>query len=264
MGYGVFFDHLKKEARRREIPLSAVAEGAKALGVDRATLDAKNLSRDLPAITENGIRVNIVYCVCGLIHGKELDAALRAAEDTAKADGNVLMLVPGFYEEGQSYQNALKNAVPLLERVVRECKALGIHPTIEDFGGRLTPYSLIPQIKEFLDAVEGLQFVFDSGNILYHRQDPLALWDATEDRIVAIHAKDLTLRPQEGLKSTLSPARDELWPTAFGDGDLPAEELRRRISDKQIPPELITFEHDGAGAPDTLEFLRRSVAFLKG
>ena len=264
MGYGVFFDHLKKEAQRRDCPLSAVAEGAKALGVDRVTLDAKNLSRDLPAITENGMQVNIAYCICGLIHGTELDVALRAAEDTAKADGKILMLVPGFYEEGQSYQNALKNAVPLLERVVRECKALGIHPTIEDFGGRLTPYSLVPQIKDLLDEVEGLEFVFDSGNILYHRQDPLALWDATADKIVAIHAKDLTRRPQEGLKATLSPARDELWPAAFGEGDLPAAELRRRIRDKGIPPERITFEHDAGGAPDTLEFLRRSVAFLKG
>jgi sugar phosphate isomerase/epimerase len=264
MGYGIFFDHLKKEAQRRNCPLPQIIEGAKALGADRATLDAKNLSRDLPVLTENGMRINIVYCVCGLIHGKELDAALQAAEDTAKAGGKILMLVPGFYEEGQSYRSALQRAVPLLKRVVAECGGLGICPAIEDFGGRLTPYSLVPQIKGILDEVEGLQFVFDSGNVLYHRQDPLALWDATEDRIVAVHAKDLTTRPQEGISPVLSPARDELWPAAFGEGDLPAAELRRRIRDKGIPPEGITLEHDGAGAPDTLEFLRRSVAFLKG
>ena len=81
---------------------------------------------------------------------------------------------------------------------------------------------------------------------------------------MAVHAKDLTLRPQEGCKPNLAPTRDLLWPTAFGEGDLPAAEIRRRIAEKKIPPEGITLEHDGGGAPNTLEFLRRSVAFLKG
>lgn len=264
MGYGVFLGHLKSEAKRRNRPLSEILEQAKALDVDHVTLDAASLAQDLPVLRENGVKINLVYCVCNLVQGKDLDQALRAAEDTAKADGKVLMLVPGFFEEGQSYADALQKASPLLKRVVRECKSLGIHPTIEDYGGRFTPYSLIPHIQGFLEEVEGLEFVFDSGNVLYHRQNPLALWDATEDRIVAVHAKDLTLRPQEGCKPNLAPTRDLLWPTAFGEGDLPAAEIRRRIAEKKIPPEGITLEHDGGGAPDTLEFLRRSVAFLKG
>ena len=264
MGYGVFFGHLKKEAERRCCPLSEIMAQAKALDVDRITLDAASLPRDLPAITENGMKVNIVYCICNLVQGKELDLALQAAEETAKAEGTVLMLVPGFFEEGQSFSDAKKKALPLLKRVVKECNALNIHPTIEDFGGRLTPYSLIPHISALLEETEGLEFVYDSGNILYHRQDPLDLWDKTADRIVAIHAKDLTLTPQPGLQPSLSPARDLLWPVAFGEGDLPGAEIRRRIQTAGIPPELITFEQDAAGAPDTLEFLRRSVAFMKG
>ena len=262
MGYGVFFAHLQQEAIRRGEPLSVLLSAAKDLGVDRVTESVDRLPEILPHVTEAGMKVNIVYCVSRLVQGEDLVRNLQAAEMTAKAGGSSLMLVPGFYENGLTDEDALRNSVPLIKQIVQACRSLGIHVAIEDYGGKFTPYSTVPQIVNFLDAADGLEFVFDSGNILYHKQDPLALWDATEDRIVGIHAKDLALTGREE-DSVLTPAGERLYPTAFGAGALPGAELCRRIAKKGIVPEKITFEHDRGGAPDSLEFLRRSVAFFK-
>ena len=61
----------------------------------------------------------------------------------------------------------------------------------------------------------------------------------------------------------MTPAGDFLYPTWFGGGLLPAKELVRRIREKGIPRESMTFEHDGGGNPDTLEFLRKSVKTME-
>ena len=263
MGYGIFLGHLSSEAKRRGADLSVLLSAAKESGVDRVTESSDHLPELLPRITEAGLGVNIVYCVSRLVQGEDLERNLRAAELTARAGGKILMMVPGFYENGLTDTDALKNSVPLMKQIAGACRDLGIYAAIEDYGGRFTPYSTVPQILNFLEAVPELKFVFDSGNLLYHRQDPLELWDAVEDRIVGIHAKDLSFASPHEEGCVLSPSGDWLRPSAFGAGALPGEELCRRISRLGIPPELITFEHDGGGAPDTLEFLRRSVAFFR-
>ena len=264
MGYGIFYSHLEGEAARRNRPVEEILKEAAALGADRLTLSDTALPEALPHIKAAGCGVNILYCVCQLIHGEDLDKAKAAAHAAAEAGAEILMLVPGFYREGQTFQDALKTAAPLISEIVSLCDGLGIHCAIEDYGGYLTPYSLVPQIREFLAAVTGLKFVYDSGNILYHRQDPLELWDATVDRIVGVHGKDLSFVPSEGSVETLTPARDRMYPTAFGSGALKSEEIRARIRALRIPPERITFEHDGNGAPDSFEFLRKSLEFIRG
>lgn len=264
MGYGIFYSHLKSEAARRNRPVEEILREAADLGADRLTLSDTALPEALPHIKAAGCGVNILYCVCGLIHGEDRDKARAAAHSAAEAGAEILMLVPGFYREGQTFREALQTATPLISEIVRLCDRLGIRCAIEDYGGKLTPYSLIPQIREFLAAVPGLKFVFDSGNALYHRQDPLALWDATADRIVGIHGKDLSFLPSEGCGGTVTPARDRMYPTAFGSGALKSAEIRDRIRALGIPPERITFEHDGDGAPDALEFLRKSIEFMQG
>ena len=265
MGYGIFFSHLKKEALRRggEVALPRVLAEAKALGADRITDDAATLNQHLPLLREAGMGVNIVYCVSRLIHGEDLSATLQAAEDTAKAGGTILMLVPGFYENGLTDDQALRNAAPLVKEVVRVGNGLGIHVTMENYGGRKTPYSTVPQIVRWLDAVEGLEFVYDSGNLLYHRQDPMELWDAARDRIAGVHLKDLSDRPEGEQAPITTPAGDVRYPTWFGGGLLPAKQIVRRIREKGIPPQAVTFEHDGNGAPDTLEFLKKSIETMK-
>jgi len=265
VGYGIFYSHLMNEAARRGCTIEEALKRSAALGADRMTLSDDALPEALPHIRRAGCGVNIVYCVCGLIHGEEGDKAAQAAKAAAEAGAEILMLVPGFYREGQSFGEALKNATPLLRETVKVCEGLGIDCAIEDYGGLLTPYSLTAHVEEMLRAADGLKFVYDSGNLLYHRQDALALWDATADRIVGIHAKDLSFRPAGPQAPwTLTPARDRMYPTFFGGGALPAEEIRNRIRRAGIAPERITLEHDEGGAPDTFEFLRKSLEFLNG
>lgn len=263
MGYGVFLSHLLSEGKRRGCAPEQILAQAKAMGVDRVTESDEKLPQYLPLLQEAGFRPNIVYCVSRLVHGEDLEKNLRAAELTAKAGGTILMMVPGFYQNGLTDEEALRNGAPLLKEVVRACQSLGIHAAIEDYGGEFTPYSTVKQVVRMLDAAEGLEFVYDSGNILYHREDPLALWDATADRIVGIHAKDLAPAPLPNTKAYPTPAGDWICPTAFGAGMLPAAEICHRIGQKGIRPEDITLEHDGNGAPDTLDFLRRSLAFFE-
>lgn len=264
MGYGIFYEHLAGEAHRRGCSVVEMLNAAAAMGVDKVTLSDGNLPKALPHLEQTECKVNTVYCVCGLIHGEDIEKLRNAAQGAAQAGAQVLMAVPGFYREGQIFAQALQAAVPLLREAVRFCGDLGLDCAIENFGSYKTPYSLVPQIKEMLLSVEGLKFVYDTGNSLYHRQDPLLLWEETADRLAGIHIKDLSLTPIPGGKPLISPLGEALYPTAFGGGDLPSAALRERMKAANLPKERITFEHDGNGDPDTLQFLRNSLEFFHG
>lgn len=264
MGYGVFYGHLAAQAARLggQEHLPELLHEARRIGVDRLTVDGARADEAYARAKETGMGINIVYYVNRMIHGEGLAETLRVAERAAFQGAAVLMIVPGFYEGGLTDREALKNAAPLLRETVRVGNSLGLDVTVENFGGKRTPYSTVGQIEALLASVEGLGYVFDSGNALYHRVDPLALWEATKERCVAVHAKDLAETGDETYRVE-TPSGDTLYPCAFGDGLLPARTLCDRIRAHGIAPERITFEHDAGGAPDTLSYLRRSVSFFE-
>jgi sugar phosphate isomerase/epimerase len=139
-----------------------------------------------------------------------------------------------------------------MREVVRRFLDAGILPLHENcmnYGGMSPAHAL-----RLLDAVPGLEWVFDTANPVFnedrarpepgHRQDPWEFWAAVRDRVAHIHVKDARWNPARG-------DADYHWP---GEGD---GSVRRILADAfargyrgalSIEPHMVAVFH-GSG-PD--------------
>ena len=266
MKFATFFSHLEQDAQTLaaregcspEAAMKAVLREAKALGITGMTMHYPELTpENLELLADAGMTVDLVSYECRLCFGEDGSQTIRAAEVSARAGAKILMLIPGFTHGLLPEDTARENAYPLLRQVVNRCGALGIAPSVENYGGRRTTFSTVAGVKAYLDNVEGLMAVLDTGNCLYHRQDVLEMLAMMRPRLTGIHAKDLAAEPVEGVGAVTTPCGDRLTPQPFGDGMLPRSALLRAIAASGFDGS-VTFEHDGY--PDSLAFLRRSMA----
>ena len=259
MEYGVFFAHLKRNQARELLPLPVLYQRlalARDHGVKGVTMATDELTPEwLEAVRSLGLRVDTVYHVCRIIHGQPMDPAVP--ERVAATGAKMLMIVPGFCEEGDDPESYLPAAAPLLSDAVRRCEELGLSAGIENYGGRITPYSTAEGLKRYCDAVDGLKMIFDVGNFLYHNEEPLAAWDLLRPYAVQLHGKDLSRTPLPGVLPSLSPLGFPLYPTSIGFGAARPFYLRLR---EEGFDGILTLEYDGN--PDLPRFLRESTTFL--
>lgn len=266
--YGIFLAHLRHEAKKypeEPAALSRLCREAKERGIVGVTADALELTPENRAVlTETGMKIHTVYFVGDFVHGNGLDDALRAVHRAAEAGAENLMFVGGFpnpeeTDASEMKAAARKNAVPLLKRCAEECAKVGMTATVEDYGGYVTAYSH-PEDVVWLAEAAGLDIVFDAGNFLYHRRDPLEAWEMMKSRTVQIHAKDLSETPDGFSDPVVTPCGDTLYPVPIGDGCGKAKELYRAMKNDGFSG-ILTLEHDGYS--DLARFEERSLAFLR-
>lgn len=269
MKYATFFVHLGAEAQKLcqneniswEEAMMTQLKASKDLGVDGMTMGYYDLTpQNLKLVRDCGLRVDLVYWDGRLVLGENRDLLETVARKTADSGADVLMLIPGCCPELVTQEQSRKNAYPLARELVKHCQKLGVHCGIENYGGLPTTYSTVAGVKDYFDNVEGLGAVLDTGNCLWQRQDVMQMWDVMKDRIIAIHAKDLSTRKVEGVIQNHTPCADDLTPLPIGDGDLPFAQLLKAVRASGFDGG-VTFEHDGY--PDTMTFLKRSMDFWK-
>ena len=222
MEFGIFFDHIKRSARSysdHASKLLSLSLGIRSRGIKGVTVNLDSFSDDdLSALRASGLRIDTAYCVCRLVQGEPLEA--ERVERAAKIGAKFFMLVPGFYEDGVGdLDTALKNAAPLIIKTKKLCESTGLVCCMENYGGRLSPYSNADELRKFSDACDGLKIVFDSGNFLYFGLDPKAEWEKIRERVVHVHGKDLAAAPGPGSSLSVSPVGRVLCPTSLGRGE---------------------------------------------
>lgn len=269
MRYATFFSHLAGDAQRiarqsgtpfRDVLVQLMQESAQ-LGVDGMTMSYTELTEEnLNLVKQCGLRVDLVFWNSRLVFGEEGDMLQEAAEKVASTGADVLMLLPGSTGGVLTEQQERQNAYPLVQKLVKYCEAVDVHCAMENLGGAKTTYSTLSGVQDYLDHIEGLGAVLDIGNALWQRQDALQMWEMMRSRMVAVHAKDLSMRSVEGVRANLTPCGDYLTPLPIGDGDAPLAQLIPAIRDSGFNGS-VTFEHDGY--PDSMKFLRRSIAYWK-
>ena len=269
MRYATFFCLLAEDAHRIarqtgepvEEVLTQQLRSSAALGVDGMTMAYTELTEEnLKLVKQCGLRVDLVYWSSRLVFGEDGDQLQEVAEKIASTGADVLMLLAGSTGGALTDAQERANAYPLARELVKHCENAGIHCGMENFGGLKTTYSTIDGVKDYLDHVEGLGAVLDIGNAIWQRQDAMQMWDMMKNRIVAVHAKDVSLRPVEGVRQNRTPWGDLITPLPIGDGDAPMAQLIPAIRDSGFNGS-VTFEHDGY--PDTMHFLHRSIDFWK-
>lgn len=106
---------------------------------------------------------------------------------------DVLMLVPmahdGVEQETsvQLRQNMVKHWKPIAAYAVQ----YGIHPVVEDTPDLRLDFCKAKDVLEVMDAVPGLELVYDSGNMVLDGEDPVKYAGQFAGRIGFVHLKDV-------------------------------------------------------------------------
>lgn len=118
----------------------------------------------------------------------------KAAVDTAKELGTkVLMLVPFAQSNVCDYtpEQLRGQLVKCFLPITAYAKEQGIHVVVEDTPDLRLHFCRLGEVKEVMDAVPGLELVYDSGNMLLVGEDPVEYYDALADKTAHIHLKDM-------------------------------------------------------------------------
>lgn len=123
--------------------------------------------------------------------------AMKGA-DTARALGTeIFMLVPQAqdgieqYEPEQIRRRMTEHWCPITEYA----KGFGLHVVVEDTPDLKLHFCRADEVKEVLDAVPGLELVYDSANMILTGEDPVEYLEKFAGRIAYVHLKDYRIAP---------------------------------------------------------------------
>lgn len=155
-----------------------------------------------------------------------IEKAKKVADATYALDCDVLMLVPQAQPDIKErsrewlHQRMIEHFAPILAHG----KTRGLHVVIEDTPDLKLQLCRAADVKEVLDAVPGLELVYDSGNMILTGEEPLTYAGQFAGRIGYVHLKDMRKAPVDSMMVDL--AQDGMpmssAPTGTGLIDLPA------------------------------------------
>lgn len=126
---------------------------------------------------------------------ERVEKAKAAADDALDLGTQVLMLVPGAQENIGDYtpEEIRTQLIRHWRPVAEYAREKDVHPVIEDTPDLRLHLCRTEDLKAVLDAVPGLEVVYDSGNMILTGEDPAAYYDTFADRTGHIHLKDMRL-----------------------------------------------------------------------
>lgn len=127
----------------------------------------------------------------------EVASAKEKIDVLSKLNVPLMMLVPKIVcvRSEEESKRHLELMIESFSELCRYAEGSGVTITFENQSEPRRPDSYAENIKTVLNAVDGLMYVFDSGNYFCVKRDTLQAYEMLKDRIVHIHAKDWTYSP---------------------------------------------------------------------
>ncbi|MBR3516177.1 MAG: sugar phosphate isomerase/epimerase [Lachnospiraceae bacterium] len=259
---GTFFHHIRQAAEERGESLEQTFEYVHELGYVGAEVDADD-HEGAELLGSHDIAVSSIYR--NYAWQDSLDESLMEEHiRLAKYLGtDKIMAIPGFFGEGDSEsirREKRKRMAEGMNRLYELASQNGLVLTIEDYDNALSPIATIDGMEYFLAAVPGLKVAFDTGNFKYSGEDVLTAEKVFADRIVHVHFKDRLYSRNGSGDPCKCPDGSVLWPCAVGEGDIPMEEILRRLKRNGYSGYVMAEFFGAASYSDTL---KRSMEFLR-
>ena len=256
-----------------EITAAGFLEFCSAVGVEAVELSAHHLpeGRDddfLRTLSASRTPIAALDLVCDLV--QTTDASMRRSVSTvqlwvdrlADCGGGLLMLSPGGYRNGLTGRAIRSLMSEGLRRIVDYAGPRGVRTAIENHGGLARLRGTVTHIEEILGQTPGLGFVYDSGNFLLAREDPIAALRRLEEHVVHVHLKDFRIVAENDEKRPhLShPGGGRYEPASLGGGVVPIGGIVDLLKSHGYAG-FLSVEYEGRD-PHPEEAVRRSVEYL--
>ena len=187
----VFASFIRKTAKERGVTLEQAADMLYDLGV--RGFDAGPREKDLPQLAATKLKPINFYFFPNMFAPDNGAADCRFCLDKAVEFGVPrVMVVPSNFRKDGNEEEQFAKILSSMKMFVEEGRKRGITITVEDFGGTANPGSHAKYLKRMLDAIPGLCFALDSGNMYYagRGEDILEMMDYAKGRIAHVHLKD--------------------------------------------------------------------------
>ena len=202
-----------------------------------------------------------VSCIDAIGNFASSDASVRqtAADSARQAIAQAhtlycpLVLTAGSrLDEGVTPQEGRAYIIETLNSVAPIARDAGITLAIENFGMDPSLQCSAADCLEVLDGVEGLAFVFDSGNFYFRGEDPLENFAQLAPRTHHVHLKDWV--------KSATPLIADVAGAPVGKGLIPNQELVRRFIEAGYKG---VFSLETYVNGDSLEAVRNDLATLR-
>lgn len=128
--------------------------------------------------------------------------AVEAVEQALRLGARVMMFVPSDNQEAvasMSRQAVADAFAAVLRPVTAYAAERDVTVVIEDAPHREFPMCSEAELRYLLEAVPGLKLVYDSGNMLFAGEEPIAYYDHLADYTAHAHVKEVCRRPDGSL-----------------------------------------------------------------
>ncbi len=263
-----FYDHIQEMSRQEDCPVVEVLQNARKLGIEAVEASANNI---LGREDEFGQELAMADMEISSIpayfdFGNDLDVKLQATPILEAAQflgAPRLLVIPGFWEEGDSPQQKEEKVARMTQCVAQLGELAleyGLSLVMEEYDSELSPIADIAGVRRFLDECPGLGCAFDTGNFRFAAEDVRDAYGRLKDRITHVHLKDRAYAPLLGEEPKVAVDQVGLYPAPVGGGDLPMAEIMERLR-RDGYDGIYTIEH--YGAKNQWDCLRRSVEWVK-
>lgn len=262
----VFLAHVLEGAAQQGMDETAALQAAREMGYRGVECDMAQLTPErIARLQACGLQAVSVYAVHELGHqtADENRRQVQAHLDAAQAVGAKRVLcVPGFARQGED-MNALRQVIigPLRE-MVAQAGERGITVGVEDYDLTASPCAGCDGVMALLNAVPGLECVFDTGNFAYMLEDAEAAYRRLRPWVRHVHLKNRRRDAAFGAPgSALADVGGKLmYPSPIGEGEVPVERLVKQLA-RDGYEGFLSVEHFGAA--DQMTAMRLSAAHLR-
>lgn len=206
--------------------------------VDVMNAREEQLPEYLEAVKQTDVQIYTYITLISFLGDKaRQDCAVLEQLKIAKLLGaRFLMIVPyGFtdWERASALGSAAvkQRMIEGFRTAVELARPFGVRVCFETTPHDASCLSGTQDCLDVLNAVDGLEFVFDTANMLPHGDAPLEAYEALKGRISHVHLKDVVLKPWNNvpMNSEHTPDGKLMWCVVWGEGIIPVQEIYRRM-----------------------------------
>lgn len=226
---------------KRTMSVRNIFELAKQAGisnVDVMNVREKQLPQYLEAMKKTDVQVyTYITQIRFLGSDRRRDKAIMDALKIARLlNASFLMIVPygfpdGYRAEKLGRERIKRRMIEGFRKAVELGKLFGIRICFETTPHDASCLSGTRDCLDLLNAVEDLEFVFDTANMLPHGDDPMEAYAALKGRISHVHLKDVVLEPKAKIlkHSEHTPDGRLMRCVTWGNGIIPVCQLYRQM-----------------------------------
>lgn len=188
----VFHNHVADMAREKGVSIAEAVKAAKAWGIEGVDVFSAFDHGEAEKILAAGMEPSTYIMSADFAHTNDAEKVEKALAFVKRTGCPRIMLVAGYFNEGESRETAWQAMKPRIESLVSRAAEMKVKVELEDFDDRMQVVGSSEHLRRAFAEIPELGHVFDTGNYSYWKEDASAALREFRARIGHVHVKDVS------------------------------------------------------------------------